>query len=400
MILFSVVCLAVSAASYAAVTPILGGTSTCVGGAATCSDATPGGTWTCSNITKATVGATTGVVTGVSAGTCTITYTLGTSRATVLFTVNPADVISGTNSVPVGSTITLGGSPLGGSWTSGTPTAASVSSTGVVTGLAPAVVNIYYTAGGCYTFKSVTVFATPSIGGSTSTCVGGTATCTSSIPGGAWSSSNTAKATVGATTGVVTGVSAGTCTITYTVGASRATVLFTVNPADVITGVSTVAIGSTITLGGSPLGGSWTSGTPTAATVTSTGVVRGLAPAVVNIYYTAGGCYTFKSVTVSATGHRDSHGVATPSTINNLFVHPNPGQGIFNVTGTIGSVDDELVTIEVTDMLGKLVYNGKVAKQNGELDAQVNLSPLANATYLLRLMVDGDSKVFHIVLAK
>ena len=55
------------------------------------------------------------------------------------------------------------------------------------------------------------------ISGGLFVCTGSTTTLTSSVTGGAWSSSNTAVATVNATTGVVTGVGAGSSIITYTV---------------------------------------------------------------------------------------------------------------------------------------------------------------------------------------
>jgi hypothetical protein len=49
-------------------------------------------------------------------------------------------------------------------------------------------------------------------------CVGITATRLDALPGGTWSSSTPAVATIGATTGVVTGVSPGIATIMYTLG--------------------------------------------------------------------------------------------------------------------------------------------------------------------------------------
>ncbi len=80
-----------------------------------------------------------------------------------------------------------------------------------------------------------------SITGTLTTSVGSTTTLAdpTSVPGGSWSSSNTAVATVGATTGIVTGVSAGTATITYTVSdpcGALATATVTVNAVNRISG--------------------------------------------------------------------------------------------------------------------------------------------------------------------
>lgn len=58
------------------------------------------------------------------------------------------------------------------------------------------------------------------ISGNQSICIGATSSFTSTATGGAWSSSNTAIATVNALTGLITGASAGTATITYTIAGS------------------------------------------------------------------------------------------------------------------------------------------------------------------------------------
>jgi len=78
------------------------------------------------------------------------------------------------------------------------------------------------------------VIQPPSAGGLSgagSVCPGMTIALTASTPGGTWSSSNTAKATV-SSAGVVTGITPGTATINYTVsnscGSRTATKVITV----------------------------------------------------------------------------------------------------------------------------------------------------------------------------
>jgi hypothetical protein len=58
------------------------------------------------------------------------------------------------------------------------------------------------------------------LSGNQTICVGSASSFSSTTSGGAWSSSNTAIASVNATSGVVTGVSGGTTTITYTIAAT------------------------------------------------------------------------------------------------------------------------------------------------------------------------------------
>jgi uncharacterized protein YjdB len=72
-------CIRTAEGTVNALPPTIGGTLTAsVTGTSTLTNATPGGTWTSSNITKATVDNMTGVVTGVAVGTSVISYTLPT----------------------------------------------------------------------------------------------------------------------------------------------------------------------------------------------------------------------------------------------------------------------------------------------------------------------------------
>src|SRR6185295_1344728 len=93
---------------------------------------------------------------------------------------------------------------------------------------------------------SIASYALGPITGSTGSCIGQVGYLTDSLsPGGTWSSSNTAIATVGLSSGDVYGVTAGTVTITYTLGASYVTTSYTVYPAAPapITGASTFCVG-------------------------------------------------------------------------------------------------------------------------------------------------------------
>ncbi|MES2703380.1 MAG: Ig-like domain-containing protein [Bacteroidota bacterium] len=286
----------------------IGGTTTvCVGGMTTLTNATTGGTWSGLNPSVANINPSTGVVTGASAGTVTFTYTLATgckTTAVVTVTSGPG-TISGASAVCIGSntTFTIGAS--GGSWMSSNTSVATVDMTsGVVTGVATGSADITYYSGTCYSVKSISVNAGPSaITGTMSVCEGAT-TALSSTGGTAWSSSNTAVASVNTTTGVVSGVTAGIVTISFTSGAScAATATVTVNalPA-AITGTANLCIGATSSLSSATTGGSWMSGNTSVATVnTSTGVVTAVAAGTATISYTMStGCMKTKVVTVNA----------------------------------------------------------------------------------------------------
>ena len=288
---------------------ITGATTACVSQTTTLSDATTGGAWSSSNTVIATVGSGTGIVTGVAAGTATITYTLPTGcMATKMVTVNPPpSPITGVASVCVGATTTLSDAVAGGTWSSGATTIAMVgTSSGIVTGVTAGTAVISYAIGsGCSAIKAVTVNALPpTITGSATACVGATTTLSDTITGGAWSSSNTAIATVGSGTGIVSGVSAGTAIITYATSAGCITTLWmTVNPLPpVITGSSGVCSGSTIMLGDPATGGSWSSSNTSIATVSTTGVVTGgtTGGSVTISYMVSTGCAATHTVSVTA----------------------------------------------------------------------------------------------------
>ena len=153
------------------------------------------------------------------------------------------------------------------------------------------------------------------LSGTQGICVGSTTTFSSTVSGGAWTSSNTAIATVNSS-GVVTGIAAGTATITYTVtgtgGCPNATATRTVTvtaapTAGTLSGTQTACVGLTTTFSSTVSGGAWTSSNTSVATVNpSTGVVTGVAAGTATITYTVtgtGGCANAtatRAVTINA----------------------------------------------------------------------------------------------------
>ena len=290
-----------STASYTITVNAAGNPGTINGASVVCvgstillsSNGTFGGTWSSGTTAVAAVNnPAIGFVTGVTTGTATIFYLVsngcGTSAASFDVTVNPLPnpgTISGSSSVCAGSTIILASNGnTGGTWTSGTPAAATVNpTTGVVTGISAGNSTIFYTVtNSCNTATSsfqVTVNTLPNAGtvsGATSVCAGSTIILSSNgIINGTWSSGTEAVATVNPASGAVTGLTTGSSIITYSVtnacGTSTASITITVNPlpnAGAITGASSVCIGSTINLSSSgDIGGTWSSGTPAVATI-------------------------------------------------------------------------------------------------------------------------------------
>ncbi len=283
---------------------ITGADEVCEGSSITLSDAASGGTWSSSDDGIATVGST-GVVSGLLSGTATISYSHSTECGSVFVThvvaVNPlpvAGTISGLDVVCEGSIIALTETATAGEWSSSNTEVATVDSAGVVTGESAGAVVISYTdSNSCGTevaTHSVTVNASSDAGtitGADEVCEGSSITLSDAIDGGVWSSSNSGIALVGST-GVVTGSSPGTVTISYVVsgscGSAVTTKDITVNPTGsvgTITGAPSLCLGYTTTLSGSVSGGDWSSSNTGVATVSSTGVVTGVAMGTTVISY-------------------------------------------------------------------------------------------------------------------
>ena len=287
--------------------PITGPTQVCIGATVFLTDATAGGvSWSTSDTSRAKVTNAGAVTGGNSAGSATITYTLSTgcyaTYGITALSLPPA--ISGVTNVCAGSSVVLSDASGPGTWTTSSSTVATVgSSTGVVTGVNNGTVRIYYADGnGCATSLLMTVNPIGAITGTFTTCVGSSVNLIDAgSPGGTWVSGSTAVATIGLTSGLVTGVSAGTSIITYTIasGCTRITTV-TVNPGLApITGTATMCAGSSTTLTDASTGGTWTSSTPSVATINTYGIVSGTNPGTSTITYTTSSCRSTQVVTVN-----------------------------------------------------------------------------------------------------
>ncbi len=309
-----------------------GNVPVCVASDITLTDATGSGTWSSGSPLVASVGGSSGVVTGVAAGLANITFTLASTgcQTTAQVTVNALpQPISGSASICPGTTTALADATVGGAWSSGSPGVATIGSTGVATGVTAGIALISYTSPitGCSAVLPLTVNPTPaSIGGTLSVCPGLTTTLTDATTGGTWSTSNPAIAGVGAGTGIVTGNTPGVATITYTAstGCTIAAPV-TVSPyPPAITGTTNACAGNTSALSDAGGSGSWTSSSPSVATVgIGSGVVTGVVAGITTITFT-----------VASTGCR----ITTPFLVNS---QPAPISGSTSLcVGASSSLSD------------------------------------------------------------
>ncbi len=288
---------------------ISGPSIVCTGATITLTDASVGGIWNATNTNASVSG---GYVTGVSAGVDVIQYIVinscGASIATKAITVNPspyAGSITGPSVVCVAASITLTDTATGGTW-SATSSNATVAG-GTVTGVTSGSVDIHYTVtnscGSAVAYIVMSVRELPvalAISGDSTVCRGGGHTfgLLSSSTGAdsiLWTSvyghtslplphSSTMSFTgVGISAGVDTII----CTVINTCGSARITKTFTVDAlptVGIITGPSTLCIGTLIALSDTSGGGTWSASNSNATVVG--GTVTGVTSGSVDIHYT------------------------------------------------------------------------------------------------------------------
>ena len=310
--------------------------SVCPGGTLTLTDSLGGGSWTSSISSVATVGDSTGIVTGGSTGSTIISYSNLGCVSTITLNVAPLPSISPLSSaLCMGSTETLTDGASGGSWSSSS-SSATISSGGVVTGVLDGTSRITYTVGSCTTTAGVTVNGPVPISPSTlSVCPGGTATFTDTSSSGSWSVTNSDASISG--TGVVTGSSPGTDTVKYTVSGCSVKAIVNVSagvsPISPASGVN-VCIGTPVTLSDASAGGSWSSGTPGVATISSSGVVSGVTAGTTVISYSVGSCYATEIITVSAAPASISPSSASVCTSGSVTLSDATAGGAWSFSGS------------------------------------------------------------------
>lgn len=255
-----------------------------------------GGTWVALNSGIASlVGST---VTGEASGDAGFLFTdNGTGCVSDTLWINvdsgPTTNLTGPNQICIGSTTTIEPS-TGGTWASSNPSIATIDNFGNITGVDAGIATFTFTSATtlCASDPSDPVQVTPAPivnAPSTSLCITETMNVTPGF-GGTWVSSDPAVATVNAFTGLVTAVSDGSVTFTFTsasTGCSATTGIVTINEVPVVsfTAPDTICVGFTTAV--SPTsGGTWTSATPSVATIDNLGNVTGVSAGNADLTYT------------------------------------------------------------------------------------------------------------------
>src|SRR2546426_131888 len=314
-------------------------------------------TWTSSSSAIATVSAG-GLVSGAAVGSATITATSEGQSASATITVAnlPVASVLVSPTAPnayVGGSVQLtatpkdaNGNPLSGravSWTTSNSAVATVSASGLVTGLAVGSAAITATSEGQSGTAAVTVSTVPVasvvVSPASANMSGGGTTQLSATPKDAagnvlagrlvtWTSSSSAIATVSAG-GLVSGAAVGSATITATSEGQSASATITVATVPVAAvamspATAAVLVGATVQFtatlldaAGNVLSGrsvTWASTGPAVATVSSPGLVTGVAPGAGTITATSEGQGGSAAITVTVPAS------TSPGTVTDLAV--------------------------------------------------------------------------------
>ncbi len=276
---------------------ITGPTSLCID-ANTSLVPTTGGVWISSDAGVATV-TNAGVVTTHSSGIARFTFVSdqgcsSNQTSPIIVYPTPDAIISGPSSTCVGGTLDMLPSS-GGTWVSSDPTIATITNTGLVTGVSQGNVTFTFTdtSTGCISDASnvVTIDAGSNvvITGSDLLCIGETTTLAPTV-GGVWTSSDQTIAVID-NTGGVTALASGKVVFTFvnsTTGCQSPasdTVTVQLTPDINYTGATEICVDNTTMLSSTGTG-TWVSNDLSIATVTNTGEVTALSQGIASFTFT------------------------------------------------------------------------------------------------------------------
>jgi len=258
-----------------------------------------GGVWSSANESVATVN-NAGVVTSTGPGETTFTFVsniTGCTSTTASFNVysKPEIMIAGDDEICIGGVTSMSPS-TGGTWQSTDETIATISISGLVTGVSAGTVSFIFTESGtgCVSDVSdpITILPRPnaSVTGDNTLCIGEQSTLAPTM-NGSWVSSDEDIATV-TDVGIVTATGQGIVKFTFISNegcASNETspIIVFGAPTVLIDGDDEICIGSTVQMIPNS-GGTWVSTDESIATITDAGLVTGVAEGTVRFIFTDG----------------------------------------------------------------------------------------------------------------
>jgi hypothetical protein len=81
-----------------------------------------------------------------------------------------------------------------------------------------------------------------------------------------------------------------------------------------------------------------------------------------------------------------------------MSVYPNPANGSTTVSFETSSASE--VTLNVTDLSGKNVFNTVLGTVNGSQQVNINTDALSNGVYMVNLNIDGKISTQKLIVRK
>ena len=139
--------------------------------------------------------------------------------------------------------------------------------------------------------------------------------------------------------------------------------------------------------------GAWSSNNISVATVDENGSVAAISAGIAEITH------------LVALSNGETATTVTPVIVSqryaDLRIVPNPNNGTLTVKGVLGAASDEDVMLEITNVLGQVVYKKQMTASEGRVNELISLSSaLANGMYMLTVHTGVESKVLHFVIEK
>ncbi len=432
--------------------PISGTANVCAGVTTSLSDAGEG-TWSSSN-SNATIGSISGMVGGVTAGTATITYMLSTGCVvTTVVTVNavvvpsvsisaaPGDTVCSGTSVLFTAAPTNGGATPAYQWSLNS--AAITGATNSTYSYAPgngdvisaiitsnAICAVPATAADAVTMTVITTDTSSvhiSVAPGDTVCQGSFALFAAAVENGGtapvylWSVNGTQVGT-GATYGYIPSlndnvycqlVSNQQCVATDTVASNHIVmrvdtsyvpiVEILATPGNAVGPLQADTFRAVVSNGGPVISYQWFVNTTLMSGATNEIFVASdfsNNDSVTCVVVSARPCgyASFNSVKITVL-YEGLQQVALGS--SNVRLMPNPNKGLFTIKGTLAAKSDEDVSVEITDMLGQVVYSNIIKAFSGNIDVPVSLNgDLANGTYLVNIRSANENIVLHFVIGR
>lgn len=103
------------------------------------------------------------------------------------------------------------------------------------------------------------------------------------------------------------------------------------------------------------------------------------------------GISTFNSIIITVGANV---GVNNVTDKGDITLAPNPNTGSFTISGNMASTSTD-ANIEVTDMLGKILYRNKVTTPGGHINEKISLDDVANGVYILNIRTAETNRSVH-----